>query len=132
MCNEVGQKDVESLPLPKDRLLQLGQRGPFRFARWSAYLVFCEVTKRPECLTDRQPFESILLDWGQVLPVGEAKFDARQIALRLQFSREFIALLAGNRLALLPRFVRARPLVGRNVSVLRTWTLCFLVPSTPP
>ena len=111
MCNEVGQKDVESLPLPKDRLLQLGQRGPFRFARWSAYLVFREVAKRLECLTDRQPFESILLDWRQVLPAGEAKFGARQIALRLQFSRELVALLVGNRLALFPGFIRTKTLV---------------------
>ena len=80
-----------------------------------------EVAKCLECLTDRQAFESILLDWRQVLPVGEPKFDARQIALQIQFLREFIALLAGNRLALLPRFVRAKPLVGRNVSALRAF-----------
>jgi len=98
--------------LALQRLLQLGQCATLRFARRSAYGVLREIAECLERLTDGQPFESILLDGSQVLPMGEAEFAARQIALRLQFSRELVALLVGNRLALLPGFVWTRSLVA--------------------
>ena len=69
--------------------------------------MFCDVPQSLERLTDRQPFDSILLDRSPVFPIGEAEFGTRNVALRFQFSGELVALLVGNRFALLPRLVRA-------------------------
>jgi hypothetical protein len=93
------------LALPLESLLHLLRCSPLRFSRWSTHFVLCEVAQPLERLTDRQPFESTLLNGSQVFPIGETEFAARNVALRFQFSREFVALLLGNRVALLPGFI---------------------------